>query len=311
MTPVAIVLAILGAGCFAVGARIQAGAVRVAAGRELLRLTAVVRLVRQPRWLAGLLLLGAGAALHVTALVLAPLAVVQPLGVLALPISVILGARAVGMRLNRTVVLAAAASTIGVAAFVTLTASSAVAAPLEPYTELRAGLLVGAAVLVLGGLGALARRGLRCVAFAAAAGVSFGFVSVLLRAASQRLSAGEVGGFDDLYYLATGLGIGAGLLVGGYLVQLAYSAGPPELVIGSVTVVDPLVAVGLGIGLLGEGSRTTGWMGAAEMVCATVAVIGVLVLARYHPDSAPTPPPPEVIPPIGAPDEVQANRPRR
>ncbi|MGI8798250.1 MAG: hypothetical protein ACR2GE_02960 [Pseudonocardia sp.] len=299
MTAVAIVLAVLGAGCFAVAARLQHSAVSTAAGPQPLRFTAAARLIREPRWLGGLALLGAGAGLHATALVLAPVAVVQPIGVLAVPISVVLAARAARVPLDRAVMLGAASSTVGVAAFVALTASSAVAEPLAPYTELRVGLLVAVGVLVLGGLGMRARGRLRCLAFAGGAGVSFGFVSVLLRAASQRLQAGEVSGLDDPLIVATALAIAAGLLLGGWFVQLAYQSGPAELVIGSLTVVDPLVAVGLGIGLLGEGARTTPWTGAAELVCAAAAVIGVLVLARYHPEAVPPPRQRELTSPIG------------
>jgi hypothetical protein len=299
MTAVAIVLAVLGAGCFAVGARLQSGAVLTAAGPRPLRFTAAARLVREPRWSGGLLVLGFGAGLHATALLLAPVAVVQPIGVLAVPISVVLAARAARVPLNRAVVLGAASSTVGVAGFVALTASSAVAQPLAPFTELRAGLLVAAGVLVLGGLAVRARGRSRCLAFASGAGVSFGFVSVLLRAASQRLRAGDVSGLVDPLIIATALAIVAGLLVGGWFVQLAYQSGPAALVVGTLTVVDPLVAVGLGVGLLGEGARTTPWTGVAELVCAAAAVVGVLVLARYHPEAARPPRHPEPAPTIG------------
>ncbi|MGH3647550.1 MAG: hypothetical protein ACRDTM_10295, partial [Micromonosporaceae bacterium] len=91
MTGLAIGLAVLGAVCFAVAAYLQHDAVH----RDRLALA-----VRRPRWLAGLGLIGLGATVHAVALGLAPLVVVQPIGVLALPLVAALHARAYGVRLG-------------------------------------------------------------------------------------------------------------------------------------------------------------------------------------------------------------------
>ncbi len=107
----AVVLAVLAAGCSAMVAFLQQGSLtRVpteqgatgagAPGRVGLRSRR--RLAGQPRWLGGWGLIGTGALLHVSSLLLAPIAVVQPIGILAVPVGVILAAHAVRARLPCT-----------------------------------------------------------------------------------------------------------------------------------------------------------------------------------------------------------------
>jgi hypothetical protein len=79
--------------------------------------------------------------------------------------------------------------------------------------------------------------------------------------------------------------IGA-VTLGGWFVQNAYSSGPPDLVIAGLTVIDPLVAVSIGIVILGEAKSANfltilGWL-----ISAIVAVIGVYLLSRVHPELA-------------------------
>ena len=55
--------------------------------------------------------------------------------------------------------------------------------------------------------------------------------------------------------------------------QTAYSVGSPDLVIAGLTVVDPLVAVAIGIFVLGEASEMPVW---ALIVCGIAGAIGDL-----------------------------------
>ena len=73
--------------------------------------------------------------------------------------------------------------------------------------------------------------------------------------------------------------------LGGYFVQTAYSVGAPDLVIAGLTVVDPLVAVIIGITVFGEASEVPLWVILTWLVVGTVAVIGVFQLARHHPQT--------------------------
>ncbi|MFC0437280.1 DMT family transporter [Kutzneria buriramensis] len=282
MIPLAIALAVLGACCNAVSARLQHGGLNECADERGLRLAVLLRLARQPIWLAGIAIAGCGAALHATALGLAPLSVVQPIGILAFALTTVMSVRIESIRLDRVAVGAVAASTVGTIAFVLLAATQARATVVAPDVELRATVLVVGLVGGLAAVAALNTGAVRCLGFATASGVSFGFVSLLMRATLQQL-----GGNGHPFPLPEIAGIVVGILVGGWLVQHAYASGPPEVVIGCLTVIDPLVAVGLGVVLLGEAGDTPLSLGLAALLCAVVAAGGVVVLTLRRPKSTP------------------------
>ncbi|MEJ2859233.1 MULTISPECIES: glycosyltransferase [unclassified Saccharothrix] len=264
MTWLAVVLAAAGAAFFAFAARLQHSAVTSAAEVK------VRGLLRRPRWLAGLALLVVGAGVHAVALGMAPLTVVQPVGVLAIGITALLDKR-------RRELPAVALTTFGVGAFVFLAAGSATATPVAVEAEVTAGLVVLGLVAVPGLVGVLSSRpAVRALGFGAAGGVAYGYVSVLMRSVSQDVQTGSLS-------FSTGLsaaGIAVALVVGGWFIQHAYASGPPHVAVACLTVVDPLVAVGIGTTLLGEATRTSGPTAVAELVCAAVAIAGVALLAR-------------------------------
>ncbi|WP_406692892.1 hypothetical protein REH65_14980 [Saccharopolyspora sp. ID03-671] len=284
MTALAVVLAALGACGYAFGARLQHAAVHATMAGGGLGLRSQAQLVRNPRWLAGLAALGSGAALHVSALGLAPLSVVQPIGVLALPITVLLNLREQGYTrrdVHPSMVLAVLAATGGLAVFVLLAAGSATPTPVGEDDQFTATQIVAVAVLLIGLVAAATRSKVRCVLFAAGCAVAYGYVSLMARAVAQQVGTGDLLAIN----LLSVLGIAVAMVVGGWLLQHGYASGPPDLVVACLTVIDPLVAVGLGIGLLGEADHVSGWVAASEALCALVACAGVFALARHHPDT--------------------------
>src|SRR5690606_24884458 len=72
---------------------------------------------------------------------------------------------------------------------------------------------------------------------------------------------------------------------GGWLVQQAYAAGAPAVVVACLTVVDPIVAVLLGAALLGEGAGTPFGLWSVMGLATAAAVAGVVTLARHHPEA--------------------------
>ncbi|MCO1655916.1 hypothetical protein [Pseudonocardia humida] len=288
----AISLAVLGAFCFAGAAVLQHGAVSAESdaegGRgsgESLTLRGLRAVARRPGWLTGLALAGSGTALHALALILAPLSVVQPIGVLAVPVAVLLTSLHARRAPDGAIVGWVALSVAGVAVFVVTAARTAVSSEPQPGATLIAGLVVACVVALLACLG-LARSGwVRCIACATAGAVAFGLVSGLVRAVSQSMSPGLAGLLDPAV-AGAGAAIGAAIVVGGWLVQQAFASGPPEVVIACLTVVDPIVAVILGAVLLGEGAATPPVVFLLLTAAATAAAIGVVGLAKHHPDAA-------------------------
>ncbi|HEU5472135.1 MAG TPA: hypothetical protein VFV67_15895 [Actinophytocola sp.] len=281
MITLAIVFAVLGATLSAVGVQFQAAGVRDESRDSGLQLRGLARLARNPRWLAGLAVLSVCAVLQILALALAPVTVVAPIVVLALPVSVVINARATGIRLDAAALFAVVASTGGVALFVVLVAGAAKSVEFPDSAVLRAGEIVAVAVLVLGVAGALRHGIVRCVAFAAATGCAYGLVSILVRDVTFGFQQGGLSAVSPLAMTGLVLAFGAG----SWLLQLAYSSGPPDVVVGCQTVLNPLVATAIGIGLLDETVDAGGWRGLGLAAGALAAIAGVAVLARHHPDA--------------------------
>ncbi|WIY83540.1 DMT family transporter [Propionimicrobium sp. PCR01-08-3] len=136
----AILMAALGSFGLAAGSVVQHSSVQhssvqhssVAVGRSdegLMSLRQLAGLLTDRRWLAGMAIIIAGTALNIAAIFLAPVSVVQPVGVLAVVWSVLLTARIDGARprppRTRKLVWAAILVTIaGLAGFTALSAAT-------------------------------------------------------------------------------------------------------------------------------------------------------------------------------------------
>jgi hypothetical protein len=252
---------------------------------DTLSLRGMRAVTRRPGWLLGLGLAAGGSTLHAVALVLAPLSVVQPVGVLAVPIAVVLTALRTRRRPARGVLVGVALSVAGVAAFVGIAAGTAVSTPAPNGSTLFAGVVVAGIVLVLAAIGYARTGWVRCVSCAMAGAVAFGLVSALVRAVSQTVTSGESFILDPAVLTAL-IGVVAAVLVGGWLVQQAFASGPPEVVVACLTVVDPIVAVLLGVVLLGEGAATPAATWLLLLAAGAAATAGVFALASHHPDAA-------------------------
>jgi hypothetical protein len=274
VTSLAITLAAAGALCFAVAAWLQQAAVRSAVGTDGLRPASWLRMLRAPRWLTGFGLTGVGAGLHAGALGLAPLTVVRPVGVVAIGLTTVLAVRSAGGRLTRSTSLAVIASMAGVGVFVLLAAQRAAMPALSSGAEARAGALTAVGVVALGTVGTATAGRVRCIAYASAAGMAYGLVSVYMHSLA-------VDGLAHLHPTAL-VGLIAALPVGMWFVQHAYAAGPPQVVLACQTVIDPMVCVGVGFGLFGEASGLPRSAAFALVACAALAIVGVALLAREH-----------------------------
>lgn len=300
-TAVAIALAVVAAVCFASAAFLQQGSVAQdmtaqggggAAGTGRVGFHALRRLARQPRWLAGWALIGAGTLLHVVALLLAPIGVVQPLGILAVPVGVVLAARAARARPSRPVTAGVALAVAGTVAFVVL-ATSGTAPTSAPVTASGLGVALLVVAVIVAGLRLTASRFLgaaRCLAYAGIAAIGYGFGSSMVRVIA-RASAGDLTALLTPLVILTALTMLSAITMGAWAVQQAYASGPAPVVTSALTVGDPLVAILLSAGLLGEGLHQGPVTMVAMIGCAAVAAGGVWLLARHQPAAAPQPSP--------------------
>lgn len=288
---IGIPLALIGAVFLSLGAqfqhrgvmKVEANTVEVTGGLNPRQL---VLLLARPSWVFGSLMLGLAIVFQLTSLAYAPIIVVQPLGAVALVLTAVLNARLSRVKLNRASVIAIVMCVGGVGLFVTVAAFTAVDKPVTDQNLVTI-LVVLAVVLTLFGFAfGYLRHRFKAIFYILGAGVVYGFVATLAKVIISRIQNGN---FEWLTLTCVlGLLLAAGL--GAYFVQNAYASGPPDLVIAGLTVVDPLVAVGIGIIVLGEASQAPPWAGVAFLVAGSLAIWGVFRLARYHPqlDTPPT-----------------------
>ncbi|MFM1845019.1 MAG: hypothetical protein RI917_337 [Actinomycetota bacterium] len=281
---IAILLAVMGAFFLSLGAQFQNDAVTrhyVPKTRKIsaLRFSQILDLIKRPRWLTGTSFLLLAALFQLGALALAPLIVVQPIGALALILTSVLNARIYKVKLDGKTLGAIAVILLGVASFVSLAATSAVNTEMSDQKLLQ---VVGIMILLLAVFGlsfAWSKGNVGPLAYILGAGVLYGFTASLAKVVIQRLYQAD---FDLLTLLAVGALLGA-IFLGGWFVQNAYASGPPDLVIAGLTVVDPAVAVGIGIVILGEASMADVAQVSGFIIAGAIAMAGVLMLSKVHP----------------------------
>jgi hypothetical protein len=285
MVWLAVSLAVLGAFFLAIGAQRQGSAVKADTGGLALSSNGFLRLLRNPRWMLGLLFLAVGMVMNAVALVSAPLTVVQPIGAIALVITTVVNAKDQGLTINRATVVAISACVTGSAMFVLL----AVNVTQENHhvnaeDELTIVLLLAVAVGIFGTLAVMFKHRMSAFIYILGAGVLFGFVAVLTRIIGKHLL--DPNGLFLLnvqWYTLIAIAAAGGL--GSWFVQSAYSGGPPDLVIAGLTVIDPMVGIAIGIVILGElRPDVHAVMAIAMAAAATLAIVGVIALSRHHPE---------------------------
>jgi drug/metabolite transporter (DMT)-like permease len=196
-------------------------------------------------------------------------------------ITAVLNARMSRVKINRASVIAIAMCVGGVGLFVTVAAFTAVDKPVTD-ANLVTILIVLAVVLVAFAIAfALLRTKFKAIFYIIGAGVLYGFVATLAKVIINRTQNGN---FEWLTLVCV-LGLLLAAASGAYFVQNAYSSGPPDLVIAGLTVIDPLIAVGIGIIVLGEASQAPAWAAVLFVIAGAVAIWGVFVLAKHHPQS--------------------------
>jgi len=239
-------------------------------------------LVREPQWAGGVLAVGLGSVLQVAALAFAPLALVQPLGVL----SVLVAALVAGRGLDRGGALGAALCAGGLAAFLLLARPGPAGGDAAGvHGGVRDGVQGGVALAVVLALGlvvalVVARRTageVRAVALGAAAGTCYGVSAGLLALVVTRVRLdGLAAPLHPALYAAAVIGP-AGFVLSQRAFAAARSAAP---VLAAITTVDPLVAVAVGVGWLGERIVATPVALAGEALAGLAVLGGVAAVTR-------------------------------
>lgn len=297
MKIIAIGLALISAVALGIGAQLQNDAVGIQkkaalSGRSHVSFRQLLDLLKHPRWVTGLTISAFALILQFTALLLAPLILVQPIGAIALVITSILNSRITNTKLNSASILAIALCTAGLGAFVVMAHQVAVEPEIDDSNLM---LILAMAISLIAIFSYIFFSGasrFKPLTFIIGAGALYGFVATLTKVVVKRLFnqdgfnrmvSGSFQWETDSLTLFALLSMLAAAFLGGWFVQNAYASGPPDLVVAGLTVIDPLIAVSIGVVVLNEAMDAPmpfmlGFLGSGAM-----AVMGVYLLSKVHP----------------------------
>ncbi|WP_239694674.1 DMT family transporter [Streptomyces sp. Cmuel-A718b] len=243
---------------------------------EAMRLSLMTRLVRQKVWLAGIGLVIVAAVCQAIALATGPIAVVQPIFVTELPLTLLVAGLVMRVRADAAVWSGVAAVTAGLAL------GMAAAAPVEGRDTVE-DLAWIPALLVTGvfeaGLivAALRTRGnARAALLGLAAACGYALTAALMKDAMANLDDGGVVALLASWQLYATAAAGVGAL---FLLQNALQAGSLVAVQPMLTLGDALISILYGVTLFDEELRT-GWWLVPELVALALIAAGCVRLAR-------------------------------
>ena len=281
--PLAICLAVVGSFCFALAAKVQHGAVRVEveenAARARLSLPQLWRLLHSRTWWLGIGLMTVSLGCLLLGLSMAPVSVYQPLQLLAFPWSVALGFKTLGLRPTQ-VLGPTAVTVVATFAFVVLVArrmpdTPAVLAPIPLVVGTGVVYAIAALFALMGSHG---RRQWRSLFWASGGALFYGLEAALMRAMMQ--SAAHHVWWQNPIVWAIIPALILGSVLAGAMGQQGYATGPAEVVVASMTVTSPVVAVVIGIAVLGEGAHFSWPIAVCLVALGAIAIAGVAVLAH-------------------------------
>jgi drug/metabolite transporter (DMT)-like permease len=227
-------------------------------------------------WFAGLALILVGFLLQAGALRFGQLSSVQPIVTTELLFLVLILGVWFRYPLTWREWAGAAAAAGGLAAFLVVAApgGGTVVPTLRSWTVTV--VVVGLIVVATAALGFTGPRWFRAAMFGASGAVMFALSAALTKQFTNLISGGWGNVFtnwDPYALLATGL-------IGLLLIQSSLHAGPITASQATLTIVDPVASVAIGIWLFGDRLRTGGWRLPVEIVAIGIVVAGVIFLSR-------------------------------
>ncbi|MET7333013.1 DMT family transporter [Nonomuraea sp. NPDC005650] len=270
MTVLAAVIALVGSLFFALGAALQQFEAVGSTKPGLLTL------LRNPRWLIGGASILTGGGLHIVALGLGPLTIVQPMGVASLLFALPIAATLHGRKPSPKELAAAGVVAAGLVGIVLLVPNSQGPTYLGPDGVLTLLGVAGVAAVLLWAASRAASPAGRAALLATSSGVLYGATATLMRVLLD-------GTWNWWYVLA----LPVPLLLALVMLQRAYAVGHFGVSFASLQIADPLTAVAFGALLLNEPLPT----GIVPVAAALLTAAGTVALARTSPlESRNTPP---------------------
>lgn len=287
----AIAMQVVGSFLFASGAILQSLGVKSTfdansvASSNTLTIRGLLSLFRIPKWLLGLLFVSLGAAIHLTALTFAPVSVVQPVGILAVPWSVLLAARIHRHTVSRKVWTAVAVTVAGVVGFTVFSSVFAKGDREVAFEPVLISFLVVCGICaILSFFASRAAPWAKAMLWSAVGATFYGLASGLMKHAMDLVQKHDHM-LTSWTFVASIIMMLACYGLGVWMIQQGYASGPAEITVGTMTTVDPFVAVVFGLVVLGEGGSMGVWPTLGMALTGAIAVYGVVLLSKDHPDA--------------------------
>jgi drug/metabolite transporter (DMT)-like permease len=269
-----LIVSLLAAVCFGCASVLQHNGALGARRRSPIHPGLLVELAAKPGWLLGVGAQAAGVALHLLAVNIGPLSVVQPVLTVGLVVALVVQ-RFAGRPVSRPAMLAAALVVLGLAMFLTVSPDVGSVPPVSAAAW-APGLALAGLALVGTLVAGLTRTGtVRCVCLGASAGVLMATSAALSKAWGSVLQTDGIVGLASSWQLWAALACGAG---GTWLSQAAFQSGPLGGSLAAMMAIDPLVGVGLGVVVFGE-PFATGSTALLRVFGLALTLVGVGLLA--------------------------------
>ncbi|MFF3035180.1 DMT family transporter [Streptomyces rubiginosohelvolus] len=243
---------------------------------DAMRLSLMTRLVRQKVWLAGIGLVIVAAVCQAIALATGPIAVVQPIFVIELPLTLLVAGLVMRVRADAVVWSGVAAVTAGLALGMAAAAPVEGRDTVEDFAWIPALLVTGVfeAGLIVAAL--RTRGNARAALLGLAAACGYALTAALMKDAMANLDDGGVVALLASWQLYATAAAGVGAL---FLLQNALQAGSLVAVQPMLTLGDALISILYGVTLFDEELRT-GWWLLPELVALALIATGCVRLAR-------------------------------
>jgi drug/metabolite transporter (DMT)-like permease len=277
MSVLALLLALLAAGCYAVGWVLQQREAAAQDERGSLSPRLLLHLLRRPMWLVGIAAMVAGNLLQGGALGIGGLTLVEPVIVLSLLFALPLGAALSRQLMHRGEWLAAIAVSVGVALLLVIGHPTETTRVGFALSWTLAGAATAGATALLVSVGLKYDGVPRAVSFATAAGLLLGLSDATTKSLFDLVD--HHGPHVILTSWQT-YGLVVTAIYALLLSQDAYKAAPLPASLPPITVVEPIVGMVIGVFVLGEHFTITGAAGPIELGALALMVWGTYRLAE-------------------------------
>lgn len=268
---------------------LQRRAAATAPDSDAMRLSLIGHLLRKPVWLAGIGLVIVAALCQAVALATGPIAVVQPIFVIELPMTLLIASYVFRSRLPRATWYGVAAVTLGLAVGLGSAAPTGGSETVRDLSWIPALIITGIFEALVIAVALRTRKNTRAALLGLAAACAYALTAALLKDAVARLEGGSgIAAFFSSWQLYATAVAGIGAL---FLLQNALQAGSLVASQPMLTLGDALISITYGVTLFGESVRT-GWWLLPELLAIALITAGCIELARSPLASGTSPPKP-------------------